>query len=231
MERKDIRKRLARPAIKFAAGGFRPTHSDDESWLGRVFLFRPDESVPKNVAGIELHPYAQLYLPDLPFCSSALRGIRVLTLFISEPFPEPFEAMGDNWLIREYSFDEVLVRKDFASPNSPLKPFALQAELVDEDFPLWDGGGIPRDVELEILKLEDTGEIESYYDLVSHVFEHKIGGYPSYCQPGDDPGDDFEFVFQISSDTKINLNVVDSGSLMFWRNRVSGEWAIYYDFY
>lgn len=36
---------------------------------------------------------------------------------------------------------------------------------------------------------------------------------------------------QISSDAKINLNVVDSGSLMFWKHRDSGEWALYYDFY
>lgn len=66
---------------------------------------------------------------------------------------------------------------------------------------------------------------------MTHTYEHKIGGYPSFCQPGVDPGDDFEFVFQISSDPKINLNVVDGGSLMFWKNNTTGTWAIYYDFY
>jgi hypothetical protein len=25
--------------------------------------------------------------------------------------------------------------------------------------------------------------------------------------------------------------VVDNGSLMFWKHRVTGEWALYYDFY
>ncbi len=65
----------------------------------------------------------------------------------------------------------------------------------------------------------------------THTYEHKIGGYPSFCQSGVDPGEGFEFVFQISSDSKINLNVVDSGSLMFWKHNETGEWALYYDFY
>ena len=90
---------------------------------------------------------------------------------------------------------------------------------------------MPEDIEAEILRLERTGEIQSYYDLITHAYEHKIGGYPSFCQSGVDPGDDFEFVFQISSDPKINLNVVDGGSLMFWKNNTTGTWAIYYDFY
>lgn len=231
MEIQEIRRRLAVPAIKFIAGGFRPTLKDEESWLGNVFLFRPDEAIPRNAAGEELHPYAQFFLPNLPFASLALKGVRVLTVFVSYPFPEPFEPMGNNWVIREYTFDDVLVRKELPVANTFLKPFALKAELVEEDFPLWDGGGVPRDLEIEILKLERSGHIESYYDVITHTYEHKIGGYPSFCQPGIDPGDDFEFVFQISSDSKINLNVVDSGSLMFWKNRINGTWAIYYDFY
>lgn len=231
MEIQEIRRRLAVPAIKFVAGGFRPTLKDEESWLGNVFLFRPDEAIPKNDAGEELHPYAQFFLPCLPFASLALKGIRVLTVFVSYPFPEPFEPMGNNWVIREYTFDDELVRKELPVANTFLKPFALKAELVEEDFPLWDGGGVPRDLELEILELERSGQIESYYDVITHTYEHKIGGYPSFCQSGMDPGDDFEFVFQISSDSKINLNVVDSGSLMFWKNRNNGTWAIYYDFY
>ncbi|SFG89599.1 protein of unknown function [Pseudomonas sp. NFACC45] len=139
--------------------------------------------------------------------------------------------MGNNWLIREYGADDVLIRKELSVGGSYIKPFPLKAELVAEDFPLWDGGGIPANIEAEILRLERTGEIQSYYDLMTHTYEHKIGGYPSFCQSGVDPGDDFEFVFQISSDPKINLNVVDGGSLMFWKNNTTGTWAIYYDFY
>lgn len=231
MEMQEIRRRLATPAIKFVAGGLTPSNKDDESWLGKVFLFRPNETIPRNSAGDQLRPYAQIFLPDLPFSSLALKGIRLLTVFVSEPFPEPLEPMGNNWIIREYGFDDVLVRKELSVAGSHIKPCALKAELVEEDFPLWDGGGIPIALEVEILKLERSGQIESYYDLITHTYEHKIGGYPSFCQPGINPGEHFEFVFQISSDPKINLNVVDSGSLMFWKNKVTGEWAIYYDFY
>lgn len=231
MEIQQIKQLLARPAVKFSAGGFRPAGTEEESWLGRIFLFRPDEDVPTNQAGQPMLPYAQFYLPSLPFTSPLLTGISVLTVFISNPFPEHFEPMGQNWVIREYGPDDVLVRKALPVEGSFLKPFPLNAELVAEDFPLWDGGGVPADLEQEILKLESTGAIQSYYDLITHTYEHKIGGYPSFCQSGVDPGEGFEFVFQISSDAKINLNVIDSGSLMFWKHVETGKWALYYDFY
>ncbi|QXH49635.1 hypothetical protein KSS94_16965 [Pseudomonas fakonensis] len=231
MDTEIIKQRLARPATRLIAGGFRPAHTDDESWLGRVFLFRPDEDIPLDSAGEQMLPYAQFFLPGLPHASPALAGVRLLTLFISEKFSEALEPMGEHWLIREYGADEVLVRKELTVPGSFLKPFPLKAEAVAEDYPLWDGRGVPDDLESEVLALERAGVIESYYDLVTHCYEHKFGGYPSFCQSGVDPGEGFEFVFQISSDRKINLNVVHSGSLMFWKHPGTGEWAIYYDFY
>lgn len=230
MDIQDIKRQLAKPASKFEAGGFRPTDSLEESWLGRVFLYRPDEEIPTNAEGQPLIPYAQFYLPALPYVSPLLDGVKVMTVFINEPFPDGEERMGENWLIREYTANDELVRKDL-SVDTFLKPFPLKATLVEADYPLWDGGGVPRELELEVLKLEDDGVIESYYDLITHTYEHKIGGYPSFCQSGIDPGDDYEFVFQISTDAKIQLNVIDNGSLMFWKHRATGEWFIYYDFY
>lgn len=231
MDIQKIKQQLARPAVKFSAGGFRPTGTDEECWLGNVFLFRPEEEVPTSPAGQPLFPYAQFYLPSLPFNSPLLAGIRVLTVFVSDPLPEQFESMGDNWVIREYGPNDVLVRKALTVEGAFLKAFPLRAEMVLEDFPLWDGGGIPMGLEQEISKLEREGAIDSYYDLITHTYEHKIGGYPSFCQSGVDPGEGFEFVFQISSDAKINLNVIDNGSLMFWKHVETGEWALYYDYY
>ncbi|ROL80769.1 hypothetical protein BLX41_08690, partial [Pseudomonas protegens] len=184
MDIQDIQRSLARPALKLVAGGFRPTQAMDESWLGRVFLFREDEELPRNRAGETLLPFAQLYLPALPFHSPLLEGVRVLSVFVANPFPEPLEPMGERWMIREYRDDEVLVHKELAAPGAFLKPMPIKAEALAEDFPLWDGGGIPDEVEQAILELERSGRIECYYDLISHCYEHKLGGYPSYCQSG-----------------------------------------------
>ncbi|KPW94996.1 hypothetical protein ALO79_200059 [Pseudomonas syringae pv. castaneae] len=79
MDIQEIKQRLARPAVKLIAGGFRPTGTDEESWLGKVFLFRPDEGLPANQAGQPLLPYAQFYLPALPVNNPLLAGVRVLT--------------------------------------------------------------------------------------------------------------------------------------------------------
>lgn len=62
---------------------------------------------------------------------------------------------------------------------------------------------MPTDVEQARLKLERTGEIQSYYNLITHTSEHKIRGYASFCRAGVDLGEGFEFIFQISSDAKI----------------------------
>ncbi|MDZ5601869.1 hypothetical protein SJI00_03635 [Pseudomonas sp. RP23018S] len=226
-----LKQRLGRPATRLVAGGFRPTDTDDESWLGRVFLFAPDQALPLDAAGEPMLPIGQFHLPTLIPAHPQLEGVRVLTLFMSRRFPEPFEPMGANWLIREYGKHDTLVRKDLAVAASPLKAFALKSHFVERDCPLWDGGGVPLELEREVLALMRSGDINSYYDITTHCYEHKFGGFPSFCQAGVEPPDGFEFVFQVSSDAKINLNVVDSGSLLFWKNARTGEWAFYYDFY
>jgi hypothetical protein len=231
MQLDEIKRQLAKPATKLTAGGFRPSGRDDESWIGKVFLYRRGESVPVDGAGQPMIPLAQLHLPDMPCCSPSLTGTRVVTIFIARTLPPALERMGVNWLVREYAHDELLERRDLPAQRGPLKAFPLKAALVEADYPLWDGGGVPLELEDEILRLERNGEIESYYDVVTHAHEHKIGGYPSFRQSGIDPGSGFEFVLQIMSDDKVGLNVVDGGSLMFWKHARSGEWAMYYDFY
>lgn len=76
MDIQEIQRRLAKPALQLIPGGFRPSGSDEESWLGRVFLFREDEELPRNSAGETLLPFAQFYLPALPFHSPLLEGVR-----------------------------------------------------------------------------------------------------------------------------------------------------------
>jgi len=231
MNEEEIKQQLRRSATKLTPGGFRPTDEDTESWLGKVFLFAPEEDVPTDHAGSEMCPFAQLYLPGLSVSDQSLGDTLLITLFISNELPERFEPMGKNWVIREYTSMDNLERRDIDYPQSSLKPFPLKTVVVDEDYPLWDRGGVPFELEEVIVELEDSGQIRNYYDFTSHCRDHKFGGYPSFCQSGANPGDDFKFIFQISSDEKIKLNVFDGGSLMFWKNVKTDEWAIYYDFY
>ena len=56
MDISGIKRRLARPATRLTAGGFRPT--EQESWIGKVFLYRPDEAVPLDAAREEMLPLA-----------------------------------------------------------------------------------------------------------------------------------------------------------------------------
>lgn len=232
MNIQEIKNKILKPTTKFSTGGFRPQNIIEESWIGKVFLFRENEEIPIDEKGNLMLPLAQFYLPNLPFIPQSISNKKVITVFISQDLPECFEPMGKNWVIREYETTEELCKKEISNPKSFLKPFPLKQEFVKEDYPIWDGGGLTEEMEDIICELEKKEGIEYYEDIGdNHVYEHKFGGYPSFCQPGVYFGKDFEFIFQISSDEKANLNVVDNGSLMFSKNAKTNEWKIYYDFY
>ena len=129
-------------------------------------------------------------------------------------------------------------------------PYPLKPKLNNTDFPIWDGGGLDFELAEEIdelegdcfydektkeLKSEDNPDKLDYYDDIAdtHSYLHKFGGYPSYCQPGLglETIKDYHFMFQISSDSVANYNIVDSGSLMFFYNENENKWVMYYDFY
>lgn len=222
---------IAKPATKFQTGGFRPENGIDQSWIGKVCVFGKDETIPTDAEGNSMLPLAQFYLPGLPSVPAALGKTKLLTVFISKNLPEQFSSMGSGWMIREYVDLENIEIVEQPAPGSFIKPFPLKPEYVAKDYPLWDNGGLSHEQFERILGLEEEGVIESYYDIIDHTYHHKIGGYPSFCQSGVDFGEGFEFVFQISSDQKAQLNIVDNGSLMFAKNRNNGQWAIYYDFY
>lgn len=234
----EIKDKIERPATEFFTGGFRPLNVLEESWIGRVFAYTEDEEIPLDKNGDPMMPLIQFYLPNQPFVPELIKDKKLITVFVTQDFPDTFEKMGENWVIREYDSLENIVIKDLTSPVSYLKPFPMKSELYPKDAPLWDGGGI-EDIDYnlitEIVKLEREGHFNSYFDIIKHCYSTKLGGYPSFCQPGigfkDGFGEGFEFVFQVSSDNKAQLNVIDSGSLMFAKNKETGEWSLYYDFY
>ncbi|WP_185288984.1 DUF1963 domain-containing protein [Chryseobacterium lactis] len=234
----EIKDKIEKPATEFITGGFRPLNTLKESWIGHVFAYAEHEEIPLDKNGDQMMPLLQIYLPNQPFVPELIKNQKLITVFISQDFPETFEKMGENWVIREYDRLENIVIKDLKSSVSYLKPFPLRSQLYPNDAPLWDGGGI-EDIDYqivsEILQLEREGLFDSYFKIINHCYSTKLGGYPSFCQPGigfkDGFGKGFEFVFQVSSDNKAHLNVIDSGSFMFAKNKETGEWSLYYDFY
>jgi len=230
MDLQSLLKQISRPCTVFDVGGFRPANDIEESWLGKVALYSPNEGIPTDKHGNSMMQLGQFFLPTLPYVPVSLSDVSLLTVFISEQLEGDSDLMDGCWEIREYSDITRLVPKDFATSSSSLKAFPLRQRLVSTDHPVWDGGGLSPAQEDAFLQLECDGEIEDYFDVTSHVYSHKLGGYPSFCQSGVDLHP-YEFVFQISSDQKIKLNVIDSGSLTFWRHPEDGSWKLYYDFY
>ena len=230
MKLDQLKEEVRRPCTTLDAGGFRPTNKIEESWLGRVSLFLPEEELPIDKYGNRMIELGQFYFPALPYVPDALSEVTLLTVFISPELEGDSDLMDGCYEIREYRSTETLVQKSFELQSHGLKPFPLKPIYVEADYPVWDGGGLTFEQEDAFLELEKNGEISDYYSVTSHVYSHKFGGYPSFCQPGVDLHP-YEFVFQISSDSKVQLNVIDSGSLTFWRQPKTGEWKLYYDFY
>jgi hypothetical protein len=227
----QIKRQIAKRATILVTGGFRPTNSMSESWIGRVYLYKEDEEIPKDSKGALMIPVFQLCLDNLLLIPEIISDTKVITVFVSKDLPIDLTPNGENWLIREYKKTDLLVVKELTNENSHLKPFPLKPEIVEEDYPEWDGGGLPKEIVDKILELENSGEITGYYDIIENHCGHKVGGYPSFCQPGAYFGDDFEFVFQIASDEKANMNIIDSGTIFLAKNYKTGEWKYYCDFY
>jgi uncharacterized protein YwqG len=221
---------VSRPCTVFDVGGFRPTNEVQESWLGKVSLYKPDEEVPVDKHGNPMMQLAQFHVPSLPFIPKLLDDIAVLTVFISTQIEGDSELMDGCWEIREYRDINDLVTKDIHHDFPSIKGFPLRPNLIESDHPIWDGGGLSSEQEDAFLELENDGEIEDYYDVTTHTYSHKVGGYPSFCQSGVDLAP-YEFIFQISSDEKLQLNIIDGGNLTFWRHPQNGTWKLYYDFY
>ncbi|MGE7948967.1 DUF1963 domain-containing protein [Lysinibacillus sp. NPDC093688] len=223
----DIKAQLVRQATIFETGGIRPTHDLLESWIGYVGWSLPTEQCPQG-----FQPLATLFLKELPFVPAALKHMELLTLFINE---EIFDHLIEDdlsrfFVIRAYTSLEGLVQQTWQ--HDRIRAFPLISKWIDNDYPTWDGGGIPSDVEDEILRLEHEEDVEYFDDIVEEIFAvHKIGGYPSFCQSGRDYGEEFPFVLQIASDEKAYFNIVDNGNFYFFFNCELDEWRVYCDFY
>lgn len=231
MSPEEIKAALARPAVEFATGGF-PATPVAASWLGRVFLGRTGEALPLDTQGRPMWPLLQLVLAGLPAVPVSLANTQALTVFVSQELPVDTRPApnGRNWLLREYPHGEALVHLEMPCPTSPLQPLPLHAGPAVTDYPVWDGGGISDKMLLDIRALERAGTIPNYFDWASLHHGHKLGGWPTFCQPGIEFSPGFEFVLQIASDAKAQLNIVDGGTIFLAKNAATGAWEFYCDF-
>ena len=83
--------------------------------------------------------------------------------------------------IRAYTSIEGLIQQNWQHDH--IRAFPLSPKHIDNDYPTWDGGGIPSDVEDEILRLEHEEDFEYFDDIVEEIYAiHKIGGYPAFVK-------------------------------------------------
>ena len=226
-----IKSQISKKATIFQTGGFKPTNSTSESWIGKIYLFKENEEIPIDNVGRQMIPLAQINVENIHEKPKSISDTKLITIFISQDYPLELAKNGENWLLREYTDNDKLVVKTIQISNNTIKPFPLKPKPIDKDYPVWDGGGLTSDMEDKIIELEKSGEIENYCDITHNEYGHKIGGYPSYCQSGINFGIDFEFTLQIASDAKANLNIVDNGTIFLAKNAKTQEWKYYCDFY
>ncbi len=222
-----IRAQLAKQATIFQTGGIRPTHDLLESWIGYVGWSLPEEQLPSGY-----QPLATFFLKDLPYVPEALQPFQLITLFVDERLLDHLveDDLRSYFDIRTYTTLEGLVKREWQHEH--IRAFPLIPQHITNDYPTWDGGGIPAQLEEEILTLEHEEQLEYFEDIVEDLYPlHKIGGYPSFCQSGMDFGDDAPFVLQIASDAKAHLNIVDHGHFYFFYNPTTRTWHVYCDFY
>lgn len=224
----QIKEALFKQATIFKTGGFRPTEELGESWIGKVLWGKEGENCPIN-----FDPICTLFLNELPFVPKELRDYQLITVYMDF---DVFNNLNEDNLV---SFFEINCYTNFDGlqkkneQSAKIKPFPLTPVFIDNDTPSWeDSDSIAPDIESEILRLELENSIAYYDDIVEEIYStHKVGGYPSFTQGGVSYGEDYPFVFQISSDVKAQFNIVDSGSFYFFYNQEKRDWIVYCDFY
>lgn len=222
----QLKKILFKQATIFETGGSRPTEELGESWIGKV-MWGKGENIPSN-----FEPLCTIFLNNLSYVPEELKNVQLVTIYMDF---NVYDHLNDDnlapyFIINWYTNLNGLLKINNQSVR--MKSFPLIPKLVNNDTPAWDSEDIETEVQDEILRLELEEDIEYYDDIVEDIYPmHKVGGYPSYTQSGVSYGEEYPFVFQISSDSKAQFNIIDSGSFYFFFNQRKQDWIVYCDFY
>lgn len=228
MDIDELKERLMKKAVVFQTGGFRPTNTIGESWIGAVKWKLPDDTLPKDKDGSDMLPLASIFTGYLEFIPEPISDVKLCNVYISKSYGEHLLDLTGYFHIQTY--DSVDGLEVCTWECEGMKSFPLKPELVEDDCPQWDGGMDP-ELEDAVIELEDSEGIDYYEDIHTKNYStHKVGGYPAYIQAGD-WDKKYEFILQISSDGKAGLNIVDGGSFYFFYSKELNKWDIQCDFY
>ena len=227
MDISQIKNALFKQATIFKTGGVRPTEEMGESWIGKVLWGTEKGNVPSH-----FEPLCTLFLKNLPYVPKELERYQLITIYMDDNVFKHLsqENLASFFHIHCYTTLNGLQRID--EQSTKIRPFPLIPSLIENDAPAWDSDDLEPEIEDAILRLETEDEMEYYDDIVETIYSmHKVGGYASYTQSGVSFGEEYPFVFQISSDEKARFNIVDSGSFYFFYNQEKQDWIVHCDFY
>ncbi len=223
----ELRRRLKKPAIVFRSKPATAPPVGYVSCLGCVTWQLPGETQPKDDEGNPLIPLATIFVPDSPIVPEPLKGTALITVFA------PTDAWAWNpvggprlgCVIRAYPTLEGLVPCRYSAQN--LTPCILTPRTVDNDMPCYPGLGGGDDV-LPLLRSAVKQFGINYFDDVreTNYEQHKIGGYPAFCQDLPDFPPGFSFAFQISNDDTAGLSILDCGRYYFYYNPKTKSWFV-----
>lgn len=207
--RKQWEDRLARPAsimtMRRSGAPKEPT-----SWFGRVTMGHKRSAWPSD-QGSAFWPLCQIVVSELPFVPESLRDIAMIQVFLDPEYPELWQ---EGEVIRVFkSLDRVVPIKE-PEHNSPIKAAPVGWKLLERDLPKYDD--FPEDMPEELR--------EAWMDEFEVYPRTKVGGWPYLIQhwvvwPERDGLTDFEYVFQIGWEKKLNWSMGDGGVAYFGRGK------------
>lgn len=226
-----IKQKLRRKAVAFQTGGIRPTNKRGESWIGKVCWQKPGEDQPLSKNGEPMIPLATIFVPESDYVPKALKGIKMINIFIDIDWVDYFDRskLSDLFVIRTYESLDGLVPCDYSNKEH-ITPFPLVSHYVDNEFPGWSNLSLEEYDIMESVGIDMDNYDELIYEYKDDIM-HKLGGYPDSIQ-GDVPFEEgYEFVLQIYSDPKAGFNIIDDGNFYFGYNPETKDWSIKCDYY